>query len=134
MDTIARLIAWLKKAVREHWLSIVILVAPINWVVYQADKADAITPMLPLPVTALVVGYVLRPRHVWLVWLGSVVVQLATMGVWGRYGNPGDETVLSLFLEAFIWMFLGVLIPVFIGRFVRTRIRVDQKPGRARSA
>lgn len=128
MPASQRLFAWLKTAAREHWLSLLILVVPINWVVYQADKARDIIPMLPLPLVAFAVGLALRPRHLWLVWLGSVVIQWIVMGIWGKYSDPGDETVLSLALEAFGWMFVGVLIPAWFGRLLRSGFEQSRRP------
>ena len=80
---------WIRQAAREHWLPLLILVAPINWVVYLASRADNSGPLLPLPVVAFVVGLVLRPRHVWLVWLGAVVIQWVTTAAWG--GWPSER-------------------------------------------
>lgn len=86
------------------------------------------TPFLfILPVAAFVIGFVLRPRHVWLVWLGAVVIQWVGMGVLGKYVDPEDETVFSLILEAFAWMAIGVLLPVWLGRTVR-KITAQNRP------
>ncbi|HAX24407.1 MAG TPA: hypothetical protein PK593_06730 [Thermomicrobiales bacterium] len=113
------LTAWMKTAAREHWLPLLALAVPIFWVVWNSDASTAM-PMLPLPIVALAVGYFLQPRRVWLVWLGAVVVQWVAMLVLGKYGDPGpDETRLSLTIEAFAWMAMGVLLPVWLGRFGR---------------
>lgn len=129
MSAFQRLSTWLTQAAREHWLALLILVVPINWVVYQADKANNIIPMLPLPIVAFVVGWALRPRHVWIIWLGSVVLQWVVMGVWGKYDNPEGETVLSLIFEAFGWMAFGVLFPLWFGRLVRAAMEEGRQPG-----
>lgn len=120
---------WLREAARDHWLPLLVLAAPINWVVYQADTAENAIPMLPLPIVAFVVGLALRPRHVWFVWLGSVVILWLVMGLWGAYSDPGGgETVFSLILEAFVWMYFGVLLPVWLGRFIRNGIAQGRHP------
>lgn len=109
---------WITTAVREHWLPLVLLVVPIGLVVWGTELES--TPFLfILPVAAFVIGFVLRPRHVWLVWLGAIVIQWVAMGVLGKYVDPEDETVLSLILEAFAWMAIGVLLPVWLGRTLR---------------
>lgn len=114
-----RLAAWSTAAASEHWLPLLILVAPINWVVWQSD-ADSVYPFLVLPAVAFVVGMVRRPRHVWLVWLGSVMLEWIVVGLWGKYDDPGSgETIGSIMLEAFGWMAMGVLLPVWYGRFTR---------------
>lgn len=119
MSASRRVSQWLKQAVREHWLPLLILVAPVNWVVWQSDASNAIL-MLPLPLIALIVGFTFRPRHVWLLWLGSVVVEWITVGLWGKYSDPGaGETAFSIMIEAFGWMFFGVLIPLWLGRLLR---------------
>lgn len=115
-------LSWAKAAAREHWRPLLILVAPINWVVWHSD-AETAYPLLPLPLVALAVGALLRPRHVWFVWLASVVIEWVVVGIWGKYADPGQgETVASLMLEAFGWMAIGVLFPVWFGRFVRTTV------------
>lgn len=125
MNAFQRVGAWIKTAAREHWLPLLLLVLPIGYVVWNSD-ADSWLPLLPLPIAALVIGFVLRPRHVWIVWLGAVVIQWIAMGVLGKYGDPGpDETVLSLILEAFAWMAMGVLLPVWLGRFIQTAREVE---------
>lgn len=119
MDIVQWALKWSKQAVREHWLPLLILVAPINWVVWQSDASNAI-PMLPLPIIAFIIGFTLRPRHVWLLWLGSVVLEWVTVGLWGKYSDPGaGETVFSIMIEAFGWMAMGVLIPAWFGRLLR---------------
>ena len=126
MNAYQRLWERTKMAACEHWLPLLILLAPINWVVYRSD-ADNVLPFLILPLVALVIGLVLRPRHVWLVWLSSVVMLWIVVGYMGGYSDPGpDETVVSIMIEAFVWMFLGVLIPVWFGRL--TRAAIDEQP------
>ena len=83
-NLLRRLVAWLVVAAREHWLALLILAVPINWVVYQSDASNAV-PMLPLPIVAFAVGFFLRPRHVWLLWLGSVVLEWIAKQ-WGQAG------------------------------------------------
>ena len=122
MNAFQRLSAWLKTAAREHWLPLLILVVPINWVVYQADKASNIYPMLPL--VAFAVGFALRPRHVWLLWLGSVLIEWIVVGYMGKFNDPaGGETVGSILIEAFAWMAFGVLVPAWLGRVTRHGIK-----------
>ena len=85
--------------------------------------------MLPLPIVAFVIGLALRPRHVWLLWLGAVVVEWVTVIAWGRYDVPGSgETLTSIMIEAFFWMALGVLIPVWLGRLVRAGFQASPNP------
>lgn len=111
--------AWVRTAARQHWLPLLILAVPIFWAVWNSD-ADNALPMLPLPIAALAVGFFLRPRHVWLVWLGAVVIQWIAMLVLSKYGDPGpDETRMSITIEAVFWMAFGVLGPVWTGRFAR---------------
>ena len=126
------IIPWLKSAAREHWLPLLLLIPPVVWVVYQSD-AENILPMLPLPLAAFLIGLVLRPRHPWLLWLGSVVFEWIVVIAWGKYDVPGSgETLTSIMLEAFFWMAAGVWLPVWIGRAIRTAYgagrRSDQSP------
>ncbi len=133
MKTIGRITAWMKRAAREHWRPLLLMVVPIHLVVWRSDKASFLFVMI-VPFMAFVAGVALRPRHIWLVWLGSVVIQWIAMGIFGAYSDPGpDETVPSLLIEAFIWMALGVLIPCWIGRLVGGEIptgnHLDESPG-----
>ena len=126
-----RLRRWARTAWQQHWLPLLLLVAPIGLVVWSTGLES--TPLLfVLPVAAFVIGFLLRPRHVWLIWLGAVVIQWAAMCVFGKYADPEDETVLSLIIEAFAWMAMGVLLPVWLGRTMRhlmeRRPRSDATP------
>jgi len=105
-----------------------LLVAPIGFVVWSTG-VDSTPLLFVLPVAALVIGFRLRPRHVWLVWLGAVVIQWVAMGVFGKYIDPEGETVQSLILEAFAWMAMGVLLPVWLGRTVRHVVERSRQSG-----
>jgi hypothetical protein len=119
---------WSKTAAQQHWLPLLLLVVPIGLVVGGTELES--TPfLLILPAAALAVGFGLRPRHVWLVWLGAVVIQWIAMGVLGKYSDPEDETVLSLILEAFAWMAMGVLVPVWLGRTMRNAMEQSRHSG-----
>jgi len=119
---------WFKTASQQHWLPLLLLVVPIGLVVWGTELEFALF-LLILPAAALAVGFVLRPRHVWFVWLGAVVIQWVAMGVLGKYADPEDETVLSLILEAFAWMAIGVLFPVWLGRTIRNIIEQNRRSG-----
>ncbi len=123
-----RLKRWLKTAFEQHRLALVLLIVPIGFVVW-ATELERVLFLLVLPVAAFVVGFVLRPRHVWFVWLGAVVIQWIAMGVLGKYADPEDETVLSLIIEAFPWMAIGVLVPVWLGRTVRNLTEQNRHSG-----
>ena len=128
MNVTQRLFTWLRRAAEEHWLPLAIIAVPIFWVVWNSD-APNVLPLLPLPIVALAVGFFLRPRHVWLIWLGAVVIQWVAMLVLGAYGDPGpDETRLSITLEAFFWMAFGVLGPVWTGRILRAAAEENSPP------
>lgn len=128
MNAFSRILEWSKQAAREHWLPLLILFVPVNWVVYQSD-ADNVLPLLPLPIVAFVVGLMLRPHHVW---LGSIVMVWIVVGYMGNYSDPGpDETVASIMIEAFIWMAFGILIPAWFGRLIRADSEEHQHHRRA---
>jgi hypothetical protein len=115
--------SWLETTVREHWRPLAILAAPITLAVaVWVSESWLFALVLSVPVVAGAVGWTLRPRHVWVIWLGSVVIQWIAMGLFGRYGNAEpEETTASLMLEALIWMALGVALPLWLGRLVRNR-------------
>lgn len=122
---------WSANAAREHWRALAFLVLPIGIAVWSTGIESAL-PLLVVPIAAFAVGYLLRPRHLWLVWLGAVVIQWIAMGVLGKYANPEGETVGSLILEAFPWMAMGVLLPTFLGRTL-SRLRAP-RPGNPRAS
>lgn len=124
-----RLRTWLKATIREQWQPLLLLVVPVAAVVW-ATRFEFALPLLILPCAAFAVGFVLRPRHVWVVWLGAVVIQWIAMGVLGKYAHPEGETVPSLIVGAFPWMAMGVLIPIWPGRTARN-IRDRDKPSEA---
>ena len=108
--------AWVKTGVHEHWLAAALLVIPV----VLATWFSAIVWLVPL--AAFVIGIVLRPRHVWAVWLGSVVILWVSLGVWELFNDSaesasgGEETIVSVFFESFIFMAVGVLLPAWLGR------------------
>jgi hypothetical protein len=109
---------WLTTAWKQHWHALALLVVPIGVAVWSTGIESSL-PLLVLPAAAFAVGYALAPRHVWIVWLGAVVIQWIAMGVLGKYNDPEGETVGSLIIEAFAWMAFGVLLPVWLGRTAR---------------
>jgi hypothetical protein len=123
---------WFEAACRQHWLPLLLLVIPVGFVVWSTELEIGVL-LLALPAAAFVVGFAFRPRHVWLVWLGAVVIQWAAMGVFGKYADPEDETVQSLILEAFAWMAIGVLVPVWLGRTTRNIVEPHRRSGGAPS-
>lgn len=125
MNALPRLSAWATRAARDHRLPLLLLVAPVFWVVYRSD-ADNAGPLLVLPAAAFAVGALLRPRHVWLLWLGCVLLEWLAITVFGQWNDPGPgETAGSIALEAFGWMAIGVLLPAWLGRVFRT-VGIDE--------
>jgi hypothetical protein len=123
MSTVERHDSWFRTIVREHWLPLLILIVPINIAVgVWVHDFPWFALTLVVPITAAVLGWVLRPRYIWVVWIGAIVILWASMGIWGRYTDPGpDETVMSLLFEAIVWMAIGVAIPLWLGRTARIR-------------
>jgi hypothetical protein len=122
MNALQRIWAWVTMAAREHWLPLLILFVPINWVVYSSDASNVV-PLLPLPIVAFFVGLLLWPRHVWILWLGAVIMEWIVVGYMGKFNDPGGgETTASIMIEAFFWMFFGVLLPAWLGRLVANGI------------
>ncbi len=113
MSASQRVRTWVETAVQEHWLIVALLAVPI----VLATWMSAIVWLVPL--AAFVVGAALQPRHVWVVWLGSVVVLWISLGVWEVFNEStadDGETIVSVFFESFIFMAGGVLLPTWIGR------------------
>ena len=119
---------WFKAAFGQHWRAVLALVVPIGLVVWASEWEDLLFVLI-LPVAAFIVGFVLRPRHVWFVWLGAVVVQWMAMAVLGKYADPEGETRLSLTIEAFAWMAMGVLVPVWLGRTAHNLLDAGRHSG-----
>lgn len=119
MGAVERRQSWLRTAIREHWLPLLILIPAINVAVGVWPHQAVFLLVLVVPIVAAIVGYVLRPRHVWLIWLGGVVIVWVSMAAWGRFNDPGDETATSLMLEALIEVAAGVALPLWLGRLLR---------------
>ena len=109
---------WLAKTLREHRLPLLLLIPPITLAVWSTGLEIGLF-LFAVPIASALIGYFTRPRHVWLIWLGAVVIQWAAMGALGKYIDPQDETVGSLLIEAFPWMAMGVLLPTWLGRTAR---------------
>jgi hypothetical protein len=119
-----RTTAWLRELFREHWLPLLVMIAPIVLAVgVWTSESWWFALIIAVPVTAALVGYMLRPRHVWLMWAGAVVTQWIAMGIFDRYASAGpDETATSLVIEALIWMAIGVALPLWLGRIVGSAV------------
>jgi hypothetical protein len=121
METMRRLISWLADAAREHWLPALLLAAPINLAIWTENMLA----ILLVLVTAFVIGAALQPRHIWVVWLASVVTLWIAAGVWEIFNDPAEpanpeneETIVSFLFESFIFMAVGVLLPCWVGRLI----------------
>jgi hypothetical protein len=123
MSTVERHDSWFRTIVREHWLPLLILIVPINIAVWVSEyDFPRFAPALSVPIAAIILGWVLKPRHVWVVWIGAILILWASIGIWGGFTNPGpDETVMSLLFESIVWMAIGVAIPLWLGRTARIR-------------
>jgi hypothetical protein len=91
---------------------------------------------LLLLATAFAVGLLLRPKHLWIVWIEAILLTWLGGGFYSLFGPdpaPGEpqETVVSFMFEAIIFMAILVLLPMFLGRLipgVRRLLRdVDRK-------
>jgi Kef-type K+ transport system membrane component KefB len=102
---------------RDLGLALLLMIVPMIASVFVAGGLLTITAP-----TALAIGFFLRPRQLWPIWLGSVVM------MWIVYGLaelldlfPDDaaesgETWWSFALESFVFMAMLVLLPLWIGR------------------
>jgi hypothetical protein len=124
MSSRQRITLWLRELFLEHWLPLLVMVAPIVLAVgVWTSESWWFSLVVVVPIAAAIVGYVLRPRHVWLMWAGAVGTQWIAMGIFNRYATAGpDETAASLATEALIWMAIGVALPLWLGRIVNTTI------------
>ena len=119
---------WLKTAFEQHWRALVLLIPPIGLVVW-ASEWEGLLFVLILPASAFAIGFVLRPRHVWFTWLCAGVIQWLAMAARGKYADPEGETPFSVAGEAFAWMAMGVLLPVWLGRTVRNLVEAGRHSG-----
>ncbi len=105
-----RIVGW----VRENAYALVALTAP--WVLAFVSGEWL---LLFVPV-ALAVGYLLRPRLLWPLWLWTlaviwavnIVVAIVDPESWSDSG----ETVVSFLFESLILMAVLVLLPLWLGR------------------
>lgn len=95
---------------------IVSVIGPGEWLVFT------------FPVSAIA-GYIFTPRHLWLVWLGAVVMMWVVYGTAALTGllpplenDPAaGETWWTFALESFIFMAMLVFVPLWFGRFFNRR-------------
>ncbi len=83
--------------------------------VWTGDLMIAIAPAM------LLAGFLFAPRHIWLVWLGSVVMLWAVNGVAALMGEfeseaGNGETIWSFAFESLIFTAVLVLVPLWLGR------------------
>jgi hypothetical protein len=102
----------------EWGVPALILALPI-FGVFWLDELGA----LLLFIVAFGVGLILRPKHLWIIWIEAVVLTWLAGGaytLWGEDSGDGDETVFTFMFEAIIFMALLVLLPMFLGRLIPT--------------
>jgi hypothetical protein len=105
-------------------LPLAILLAPLAVSAFVWDQV-----LLLLFPVALVVGMVVHPRHLWLVWIGTTVLMWAVYGVavlTGFQEEPASdpsqgETIWTFAIEAFVWTAVLVLVPLWGGRLFDRR-------------
>lgn len=77
--------------------------------------------LLTLPVMFLA-GFLFAPRHLWLVWLGSIAILWAIQGVaallgeWTTETAEDGETIWSFAAESLVFTAVLVLVPLWLGR------------------
>jgi hypothetical protein len=107
---------------REIALPLAILSVPIA--ISGLFVGEALTLAFPV---AFLIGLLLRPRRLWLLWLASIVL------LWAIYGfitladlfegeEEGGETIWSFAFESFIFFALLVLLPAWLGRLLGSYI------------
>ena len=78
-----------------------------------------------LAFVSIYLGWKFAPRAIWQSWLSSVVLIWAVMGIATLINlipfEDGGETWWSFALEAFIFMAILVAIPMWIGRWIKSR-------------
>lgn len=78
-----------------------------------------------LTLVSLYLGWKFAPRAIWQSWLTSVVLLWTVMGIASLLGivpfEEGGETWWSFALEAFVFMALLVALPMWIGRWIKSR-------------
>jgi hypothetical protein len=85
--------------------------------IFWLDEVGAIL----IAVVALAVGLFLRPAHLWVVWIQSIIIWWIAGGVYSLVGDSsgnGDETVLSFMIEAIPFTAMLILLPLFLGRVI----------------
>lgn len=78
-----------------------------------------------LAAVSVYLGYKFTPAKIWPSWLSSVVLLWITYGLSALTGiipfEEGGETWWSFALEAFVYMFILVVVPMWIGRWFKKR-------------
>lgn len=78
---------------------------------------------LMLLIVSFGIGWLLRPKHLWIIWIEAIALWWLAGGAWSLWGDetaPGEaeETVFSFMIETVPFTAIGVLLPMFIGRLI----------------
>jgi hypothetical protein len=114
--------SWLTHTIWEHRWSFVVLV-PVGWLVPWLPEDSGW--IFAIPLVALLVGMILQPRHVWVVWLGAALLMIPSMLVWLLFNDPTpqpegqEESAIEIIPITLFLGFFGVLLPAWLGRLLR---------------
>ena len=118
-----------RRHLREYGLPLLLLTIPTIGI-FWLDELGALILFL----VALSIGLVLRPAHLWIVWLGTIVLWWLAGGAYSVLDNPSpvdqepEETPLSFMFETIPFTALLVLLPMFLGRLVG-RLQPEYRSG-----
>ena len=115
---------WLADVPHTDWLHDVLY--PVRFfavplavsLVWPGDLILLIAPVM------LLAGYLFTPRHLWMVWLGSLAILWGIQGVaalMGAFASDAEngETVWSVAAESLLFTAVLVLVPLWVGRTLR---------------
>jgi len=104
----------------ENFWAIIALTMPLAFVFVAGELLLLLVPV------ALVVGYLLRPRTIWPLWLWTVaviwIVNVFVAIADSRSWSDSGETVASFVFESLVLMAVLVLLPLWLGRLIARAI------------
>jgi hypothetical protein len=119
---------------RTYGVSLLLLSLPTLGI-FWLDELGA----LILFVVAFAIGLILRPPHLWIVWLGAIVLWWLAGGAYSVFGDPPpvdpelEETPISFMVETIPFTAVLVLLPMFLGRVI-SRLKPEYRSDVRRDA
>src|SRR5690349_10309873 len=87
VSLVSRAVTWLKQTIWEHRWALLVLAPPACAVAWLSDSSW----LFVTPVIAFLLGLLLQPRHLWVLWLGAAIFAMAGALIWSIFNEPAPQ-------------------------------------------